>query len=46
MGNIFYKVFSSKSETAINFLSNKSSFFEDLEIILKMPKWKFFKELI
>ena len=46
MGNIFFKVFSSKSETAINFLSNKSSFFEDLEIILKMPKWKFFKELI
>ena len=46
MGNIFFKVFSSKSETAIKFLSNKSSLFEDLEIILKMPKWKFFKELI
>ena len=46
MGNIFFKVFSSKSETAINFLSNKSSFFEDLEVILKMPKWKFLKELI
>ena len=28
------------------FLSNKSSIFEDLEIILKMPKWKFLKELI
>ena len=31
---------------AINFLSNKSNFFEDLEVILKMPKWKFLKELI
>ena len=46
MGNIFYKVFDSKSKTAINFLSNKSNFFEDLEIILKMPKWKFLKEII
>ncbi len=46
MGNIFFKVFDSKSETAINFLSNKSNFFEDLEIILKMPKWKFLKEII
>ncbi len=46
MGNIFFKVFNSKSETAINFLSNKSNFFEDLEIILKMPKWKFLKEIM
>ena len=46
MGNIFFKVFNTKSKTAINFLSNKSNFFEDLEIILKMPKWKFFKEII
>jgi lycopene beta-cyclase len=46
MSNIFFKVFNSKPKTAINFLSNKSSFFEDLEIILKMPKWKFLKELI
>ena len=46
MGNIFFKVFNSKSKTAINFLSNKSSLFEDLEVILKMPKWKFLKELI
>ena len=30
----------------LNFLSNKSNFFEDLEVILKMPKWKFLKELI
>ncbi len=46
MGNIFFKVFNSKSKTAINFLSNKSNFFEDLEIIQKMPKWKFLKEII
>ena len=46
MSNIFFKVFNSKPKTAINFLSNKSSFFEDLEVILKMPKWKFLKELI
>jgi lycopene beta-cyclase len=46
MGNIFFKVFNSKPKTAINFLSNKSNFFEDLEVILKMPKWRFLKELI
>jgi len=46
MGNIFFKVFNSKSKTAINFLSNKSNFFEDLEIVLKMPNWKCFKEII
>tara|TARA_B100000614_G_scaffold161021_1_gene143454 strand:+ start:1 stop:1065 length:1065 start_codon:yes stop_codon:yes gene_type:complete len=46
MGEIFFKMFNSSPNTAINFLSNKSNFFEDLEIILKMPKWKFFKEII
>ena len=46
MGDIFFKVFNSKPKTAINFLSNKSSFYEDLAIIFKMPKWKFLKELI
>ena len=46
MSNIFFKVFNSKSKTAINFLSNKSNFLEDLEIIIKMPKLKFLKELI
>ena len=45
MGEIFFKMFNSSPKTAINFLSNKSNFLEDLEIILKMPKWKFFKEL-
>ena len=46
MGEIFFKMFNSSPKTAINFLSNKSNFHEDLEIILKMPKWKFFKEII
>ena len=46
MGNIFLKVFDTKPKTAINFLSNKSDLSEDLKIILKMPKWKFLKELI
>ena len=46
MSNIFFKVFSSKPKTAINFLSNKSTLSEDLEVILKMPKWKFLKEII
>ena len=46
MGEIFFRMFNSSPKTAINFLSNKSNFFEDLEIILKMPKWKFFKEII
>ena len=45
MGEIFFKMFNSSPKTAINFLSNKSNFLEDLEIILKMPKWKFLKEL-
>ncbi len=45
MGEIFFNMFNSSPKTAINFLSNKSNFLEDLEIILKMPKWKFLKEL-
>ena len=46
MGKIFFKIFDSSPETAINFLSNKSNFSQDLEIILKMPKWKFLKAII
>jgi len=45
MGNIFYKMFDSSPSSIINFLSNKSSLFEDLEIISKMPKLKFIKQL-
>ena len=45
MGNIFYKMFDSSPSSIINFLSNKSSLFEDLEIISKMPKSIFLKQL-
>ena len=45
MGNVFYKMFNSSPSTAINFLSNKSSLFEDLEIISKMPKWMFIRQI-
>jgi len=45
MGDIFYKMFNSSPSTVINFLSNKSSFFEDLEIISKMPKWMFIRQI-
>ena len=45
MPNIFFKMFESSTNTAIKFLSNKSNIFEDLLIVLKMPKWIFIKAL-
>jgi lycopene beta-cyclase len=45
MPDIFFKMFNGSSKTVIKFLSNKSSFLEDLSIILKMPKWIFIKAL-
>ncbi len=45
MPNIFYKFFNSFSNSTIRFLSNKSNFFEDFLIILKMPKIMFMKVL-
>ena len=45
MPKIFYKMFNCTPETVINFLSNKSNFKEDLEIIAKMPKWIFLRQL-
>ena len=45
MPDIFFNMFKTSPKTVIKFLSNKSNFFEDLEIILKMPKWEFLKEL-
>ena len=45
MPDIFFKMFKSSPKTVIKFLSNKSNFFEDLSIILKMPKWTFVKAL-
>ena len=46
MPDIFFKMFSSPSKIVIKFLSNKSNIFEDLSIILKMPKWIFIKALL
>ncbi len=45
MPDIFFKMFKVSPKTVIKFLSNKSNFFEDLKIILKMPKWTFIKAL-
>ncbi|MSP09973.1 MAG: lycopene cyclase [Pelagibacteraceae bacterium] len=45
MPNIFYKMFESKTEAVINFLSNKSNLLEDLLIVNRMPKWIFIKAL-
>ena len=45
MGDIFYKMFENSPSTVINFLSNKSSIYEDISIISKMPKWMFLKQL-
>jgi len=46
MPSIFFKMFNNSPETVIKFLSNKSNMFEDLLIILKMPKWIFIKALL
>ena len=45
MSNIFFNMFKTSPKTVIKFLSNKSNFFEDIKIILKMPKWIFIKAL-
>ena len=45
MPDIFFKMFVGSTNTVIKFLSNKSNIFEDLLIILKMPKWIFVKSL-
>jgi len=45
MPEVFFKMFKSSSNTVIKFLSNKSNIFQDLLIILKMPKWIFIKAL-
>ena len=45
MPGIFYKMFMASPKTVIKFLSNKSNFFEDLSIVLKMPKIIFIKAL-
>ena len=45
MPKIFLNMFKAPSKTVIKFLSNKSNIFEDLGIILKMPKWIFIKNI-
>ena len=45
MPKIFLNMFKAPSKTVIKFLSNKSNIFEDLRIILKMPKWIFIKNI-
>ena len=45
MPNIFSKIFNSSCESSIKFLSNKSNIFEDISIILRMPKWLFIKSI-
>ena len=46
MPEIFYNMFTANNEKVIKFLSNKSNIFDDINIILKMPKIIFIKELI
>ena len=43
MPDIFFKMFGGSANTVIRFLSNKSNIFEDLSIILRMPKLIFIK---
>ena len=45
MQKIFFNMFKVSSKTVIKFLSNKSSIFDDLQIILRMPKWIFIKNI-
>jgi lycopene beta-cyclase len=45
MPSIFYKMFKCSPDTVIKFLSNKSDIIEDINIISKMPKLIFIKEL-
>ncbi len=45
MSTIFFNMFKAPPETVIKFLSNKSNFYDDLKIILKMPKLIFIKAL-
>ena len=45
MPDIFLRMFKSKANTIVKFLSNKSNILEDLFIILKMLKWIFIKAI-
>ena len=45
MSNIFFNMFKTSPKTVIKFLSNKSNYLEDINIIFKMPKLTFIKAL-
>ena len=45
MSDIFFNMFKASPKTVIKFLSNKSNFLDDFNIILKMPKLTFIKAL-
>ena len=45
MPKIFFKMFKASSSCVIKFLSNKSNIFEDINIIVRMPKLIFIKAL-
>ena len=45
MSDVFFRMFKTSPKTVIKFLSNKSNFLEDLNIIFKMPKLIFIKAL-
>ena len=45
MPKIFFNMFKTSSDTIIKFLSNKSNFIDDINIISKMPKLIFLKAL-
>ncbi len=45
MPNIFYNMFDGPSKDIIKFLSNKSNIFEDMSVIMKMPKKIFIKSI-
>ena len=45
MPKIFFEIFSASSNSVIKFLSNKSNIFEDITIIIRMPKLIFMKAL-
>ena len=46
MPEIFYNMFTANNEKVIKFLSNKSNLIDDVNIIMKMPKMIFIKEII
>ena len=45
MPKIFFNMFKTSSNNVISFLSNKSNIFQDISVILKMPKFIFLKAL-